>query len=161
MRIVQRLGLPWRYKFLKNIRPFNLVIRAMLVNMLMDFIRRFLSDHVVYQSLFVREYWEKFYGKVKTPSSIIYNGVDLDKFNPEGPSYKSNADICIISVEGNQGNDSQNIALNAGRHLIERGYDVEVLMLGNIPDKVKTCYQRHLFIKILGHIKNDEFTILL
>lgn len=71
-------------------------------NMLMQVIRKYLANYVVYQSKFVERWWIKRFGSIGVDSKIIYNGVDTDEFFPLQDNH---AGIRIISVEGTVSND--------------------------------------------------------
>lgn len=155
IRIVHRLGVPnfihrqipvgWRNFLLAEIR-----------NIMMRFIRRQLADHVIYQSHFVEKRWNKFYGPASVGSSVIYNGVNLSAFNPEGAKYKSKAEICIISVEGTQGADPFDTAINLGNELEKLGINFEMLVLGKPWRYAKIRLSEPAFMNFLGFVPNTE-----
>jgi glycosyltransferase involved in cell wall biosynthesis len=122
----------------------------------MRLIRAFLTDRIIYQSRFVEEWWETKYGASKVPCLIIHNGVDLAQFNPQGPKYQSRAEVCIISVEGNQGADLFDTATNLTKGLMEKGLDVELLMFGNSWNEAKSRYARYPFVNFKGPVPNPE-----
>ncbi len=83
VRIVQRLdGMNWlhRRRF-TGVRHF---LRSEFNNALLAFIRRYLADAIVYQSEFSRRWWERVYGQVSHPATVIYNAVDLREYSPQG-----------------------------------------------------------------------------
>ena len=49
-------------------------------NWMMRFIRDHLADHVVYQSRFIENWWHDAHGPARAQSSVIYNGVDTERF---------------------------------------------------------------------------------
>lgn len=156
VRIVQRLGTP----FLQH-RDISIGIRQFLLtelrNYSMQFLRRYIADHVVYQSRYVQEQWEMRFGKAKVDSSIIYNGVDLDKFSPHGPRYnKKKIQICLLNVEGTLGTDLSQIAIQLGQGLCARGMTVEVLAFGAVLTNLVFNQTDYPFIKYLGIVDNAE-----
>jgi len=97
-RIVQRLdGMNWLHRRLRTGSKHKL--RAEYGNMLLALIRSRLADHVVYQSEFVREWWEREHGKTRVPADVIYNGVDLDLFHPANRRDGING-VRLLMVEG-------------------------------------------------------------
>ena len=72
----------------------------MIINLIfmINFIRRFLADHVVYQSNYVKNIWEIYGGKLKN-TSVIYNAVNLNEFFPVEKNAKS-SEFSIVAVEG-------------------------------------------------------------
>jgi glycosyltransferase involved in cell wall biosynthesis len=67
-------------------------------NIIMNTIRSVLATYIVYQSMFVKKWWgEK--GWISTQkNTIVYNGVDLDKFQPRS---EGNKELSILCIEGN------------------------------------------------------------
>jgi len=57
-------------------------IRSEIRNFLARVIRQYLADTVVYQSRFVRDWWNAAYGHARCDSVVIHNFVDLDEFWP-------------------------------------------------------------------------------
>jgi glycosyltransferase involved in cell wall biosynthesis len=125
-------------------------------NLIMRLIRASMADHIVYQSRFAKDWWERTYGKPEKGTSIIYNGADLAQFSPDGPRYQSKADICIISVEGTQGADPFDIAIQVGRSLEERGRKVELLMFGTPWNNAQSQLGKYPFINFMGTIANSQ-----
>jgi len=155
IKIIQRLGgINWLHRYWRT--DFRGYLLAECRNVLMRFIRHFLADHVVYQSHFVRDWWEKECGPTRVASTVIYNGVDLSQFSPEGPKYKSSAEVCIISVEGTQGTDPFNIAISLGRGLQARGLGVELLVFGVPCNYAEREFAQYPFVRFKGKVPNSE-----
>jgi glycosyltransferase involved in cell wall biosynthesis len=101
VRIVQRLdGINWIHR--KRNTGWRHYIRAEYGNLVLSFIRRFLADHILYQSEFSKKWWEAWYGKTRIPSSVVHNGVDLKVYSPattplSDPPYR------LLVVEGSLG----------------------------------------------------------
>ena len=155
VRIVQRLGSPsllWWY-FPLSLHKYTLDIIRNLMNRC---VRSILADAIVYQSNYVKEDWDKMYGKSKVPSEIIYNGVDKNTFTNVEHVYQSKRDHCIISVEGMQGLDPFDIAINLGKRLDEKGVDFELLMFGIPHHNIDKRVANYPFIKFLGPIARFE-----
>jgi glycosyltransferase involved in cell wall biosynthesis len=75
-------------------------LRAEYGNLLLAFTRARLASRIVYQSEFSRTWWERVHGRTAVPCSVVYNGVDLDQYNPNGPHDRP-ADRCrLLLVEG-------------------------------------------------------------
>lgn len=139
-RIVQRLnGINWIHRMQRTSLRQYLI--ASVRNWLMVIIRNYLADHVVYQSQFVRSWWEKTYGPAPVPSTVIYNGVDLQDFTPNGPRYTSDSSYRVIVVEGNLLAGYERALFSAVR-LCEGlrqqlGRSVELLVIGNVAEDVR------------------------
>ncbi len=95
VRVVQRLdGVNWR----DYLQPIGLrsKLRAYLGSRLVAFIRRHLADHIVYQSEFVRDHWDRAHGRVSTPTTVVLNGTDLRRFKPaEGTTHGGTILLCV------------------------------------------------------------------
>lgn len=99
LRIVQRLdGFNWIHrKRSTGVRHF---IRSELNNRLLQMIRRYLSDAIIYQSGFVQKRWDSVFGSVKSGWQIIYNGVDLTVFSRLQEEERSQDHLRLLVVEG-------------------------------------------------------------
>jgi len=155
IRIVQRLGLSnWLHRYLRVGPRGYLVSEAR--NLIMRLIRAHLGDHIVYQSEFARDWWTKRYGETRVPSTLIYNGVDLKLFHPQGPKCESKAEICILSVEGTQGADPFDVAIELGKGLEEKGLKIELLMFGNAWKDAQSRFSRYPFVRFMGRVPNSQ-----
>ena len=115
VRIVQRLnGINWvhRRKYL-GLRHW---LRAEMGNLLLAYTRRFVADHVVYQSDFTRDWWHNWYGSHKAPYTVIHNAVDLQAYSPAGPETPPEDHIRVQVVEGHLNWDNGPALENAHRY---------------------------------------------
>ena len=55
---------------------------------------------IVYQSEFVRSWWQDAYGFARAKSRVIYNGVDLAEYSPLGVSNRPVNIWRLLMVEG-------------------------------------------------------------
>jgi len=138
-RIVQRLnGINWLHRRQPTgIRHF---LRAERNNLLLRWVRNRLADHVVYQSRFAKDWWEDRYGSAPVPSSVVYNGVPLDVYSPEGEETRPDDRIRLLMVEGNYAGGYET-GLQAGIELAQRvaqetGRKVELTVAGQVPGRV-------------------------
>ncbi|TES88650.1 MAG: glycosyltransferase [Desulfobacteraceae bacterium] len=154
-RILQRLGSPFPSNSHQAI-PVAQRMRLWLGDQNVALTRRYLADRIVYQSFFVKECWEKKHGRVNKPSKVIYNGVDLSLFSPDGPKYDSSADICIISVEGTQIYPEHSPAFLVAQEIKNQGLDVELLLFGSPWADSAARYASYPFINFMGPVANDE-----
>ena len=98
LRIVQRLdGVNW----VQRVRWSGLryTLRAEYGNALLAFIRDRIADRVVYQSDFIRQWWEDWYGVARVPGYVILNGVDLETYAPVGQNVILSYNLRRIYVE--------------------------------------------------------------
>lgn len=92
--IIHRLdGLAWLHRQ----RDWKTFLYGQWGNFLFKFIHAFLATHVVYQSQFVKRWWDRSGWRKPKASSIIYNGVDLKHFRPTSDSRMP---ISLLCVEG-------------------------------------------------------------
>lgn len=113
--IVQRLnGMNWMHRMRRTgLRHY---LRSEYGNFILQFIRSRLADQIVYQSRFSRAWWERVYGPTPVPHRVIYNGVDLDVYKPDGPSARPLDRCRVLMVEGSLGGGYE-WGLETGVHL--------------------------------------------
>jgi glycosyltransferase involved in cell wall biosynthesis len=103
VRIVQRLnGMNWVHKQKQTGIKHHL--RSEVNNWLLATIRKDLADRIIYQSQFSQNWWLKARGAVDKPETVIYNGVNLDQFNPAGSKELPDDHYRMLLVEGHLGN---------------------------------------------------------
>ena len=136
VRIVQRLnGMNWMHrKRFTGVRHF---VRSELNNALLAFIRGQLADAIVYQSQFSRSWWQTRYGDARVMGTVVYNGVDLQAYSPEGAGRPPQDFIRLLVVEGHLGGGHEQELLNAvefARLLQENQQKpVELQVVGDVP----------------------------
>lgn len=112
IRIVQRLnGINWVQR--RRYLGLRYTLRAEMANLLLAYTRRFLADHVVYQSSFTRDWWHDWYGSHSAPYSVIHNGVDLQAYSPAGEETPPEGHIRVQIVEGHLNWDNRIALENA------------------------------------------------
>lgn len=138
--IVQRLdGMNWLHRRVRTgVRHF---LRAEYGNLILRTIRSRFADFIVYQSEFSQQWWERVFGPAHTGSTIVYNGVDLQKFSP-GDQGRPADRYRILMVEGSFGGGYETgleTAVQLGQKLSEAGLDlpVEVVVAGRVQPKLK------------------------
>lgn len=106
MRIVQRLnGMNWIHRRMNTgVRHY---LRSEANNALLAFIRRRLASRIVYQSHFSQNWWERVYGALEKPVSVVYNGVDLSAYTPNGENDLPSDHLRLLLVEGHLGGGNQ------------------------------------------------------
>ncbi len=108
-KIIQRLdGFLWKHKFENE--GFFFKIKCELMNLNMIFIRKYLADHIVYQSQYLKDEWDLKYGKVSKQFSIIHNAASNEFFRKK-INFNENLDFEIICVEGSIQNDELTLAI--------------------------------------------------
>ena len=98
VRIVQRLnGMNWIHR--KRFTGVRHYLKSEWNNRLLTLIRGRIADHIVYQSQFARTWWQTVHGSTRAGHEVIYNGVDLNAFSPEGPGERPVDLIRLLLVE--------------------------------------------------------------
>lgn len=140
VRIVQRLdGMNWIHR--RRWTGLRHYLRSEYGNLLLAFIRRFIADHVVYQSEFTRNWWRRVYGETGRTQEVILNGVDLNAYSPVGPEQRPDDRVRIQVVEGHlkDGNDlALDFAASFAQALqAEVDRPVELCVAGDVPAEVQ------------------------
>jgi glycosyltransferase involved in cell wall biosynthesis len=138
--IVQRLdGFNWLHKQLRTgVRHF---LRAEWGNWVLSTIRARLANEIVYQSEFVRDWWERAYGAARIPHSVVLNGVDLNQFTSNGPGSPPEDRFRILLVEGTLGGGYE-MGLDHAVGLVEKlsgsvKRPVELMVVGRVADSLR------------------------
>jgi glycosyltransferase involved in cell wall biosynthesis len=143
---------------------WKIKLKAFFVQKYLAFLRRFIADHIVYQSEFVKKQWDCQFGVLHKDYSIIYNGTDLELFKPNlpkpKPRNKNNSKYYFISVEGTQGNDPFDILIEFGKALQKKRKDFKILMVGKPRGKIHLKIQKYNFIKFIGEVGIEELPYL-
>ena len=147
VRIVHRLdGMNWLHRVKKM--PLKQKLLAEVRNRMTAKIRRKWADHIIYQSQFVKEWWEKVEGPTKVEHSIIPNAVDLSVFKPK----ESSKPAKLICVEGTI--DYSPFALDTLEFLAGAFPQLEVEIYGNIEDK--SLMDKFPVLNFKGSISRDK-----
>jgi glycosyltransferase involved in cell wall biosynthesis len=164
VRIVQRLdGINWvqRVKW----AGVKYTVRAEYGNLTLAFIRNHLADRVVYQSQFIRKWWEDWYGAPKAPATVILNGVDLQTYSPDGDGERPNSVKRMLLLEGSLArglNSGLFHAVRVAEKLAEK-YPMEVVVAGTVDkatQKQINAISTRSAVKFLGTIPRAEIPAL-
>jgi len=163
--VLQRLdGINWLHRRLPTgLRHY---LRAEANNLLMRFVRRRLSDLVVYQSQFARDWWEREFGEAPVRSQVVHNGVPLDQFSPDGEGRPPADRIRLLMVEGRLGGGYE-VGLGAAASLAERlqavtGSAVELAVAGEVTERARSALQEQhpAPVSWLGKVDPDSIPAL-
>jgi len=175
--VIQRLdGINWLHRVYGPRRSgLRHYLRAEYGNLNLRTIRARLANRVVYQSRFVRRWWEGKYGATTVPNTVIYNGVDLKVFTPNGKGTPPDDRWRVLMVEGSlMGGYEQGIQVAvefAGRlayHLrgvlekpslpmrdLDRGKRVELMIVG----RVAPALQKHWESRLSGRERFSDLSV--
>jgi glycosyltransferase involved in cell wall biosynthesis len=165
LRIVQRLdGVNW----VQRVRwsGVRYTLRAEYGNALLAFIRNRIADRVVYQSEFIRNWWEDWYGVARVPAHVILNGVDLDGYTP----VEQNATLFyppyrILVVEGSLAG-GLDMGLRAAVQLAEilsETFPIKLTVAGKVDEQTKARFEQESKcpIEFLGVLQREQIPKLM
>lgn len=157
--IVQRLdGINWVQR--RRRTSLRYFVRAEYGNLALSFARRYIADRVVYQSEFIRKWWEDWYGPTRVPYKIIYNGVDLEQFTPQGKHDRPADRVRLQVVEGSLvGGLDFGLFLAADlAESLSRTQPVELTVVGRVtPLAQERLMRKHSYpIQFLGLVPRDR-----
>jgi glycosyltransferase involved in cell wall biosynthesis len=92
-------GINWLHRVPKTHQnTLKNYIHSEIINLIGKITHAYISDFIIYQSNFVKNWWDE-KGFVKRENySIIHNGVDMDKFTPN--LLRTQKDLRIVILEG-------------------------------------------------------------
>lgn len=161
-RIVQRLdGINW----VQRVRwaGVKYTVRAEYGNAILSFIRARFADRVIYQSQFIRKWWEDKYGAAKAPASVIINGVDLQTYTPNGEHDRPTNRFQLLLLEGSLAG-----GLNSGlfyavalAEKLSAKFPMEVVVAGRVDDATQRKLQSKVSVKFLGTIPREKIPHLI
>jgi glycosyltransferase involved in cell wall biosynthesis len=163
--IVQRLnGMNWIHRQIRT--GLKHYLRAEINNLLLRWIRAKLADFVIYQSHFAQEWWEQAHGIAPVPSSVIYNGVPLDRYTPDGKERPPEDRIVILMVEGNLSGGYE-VGVESGVDLARKMQErvsgpVKLQIAGNAPQDIRSRWKlnENSLIHWLGLVSPDHIPAL-
>lgn len=138
-RVVQRLdGINWLHRA-RWMGP-RYTVRAIYGNANLSYIRRRLADHVIYQSEFIKRWWEDWYRQARVPSSVILNGVDLLRYTPHGLHERPSGHYRLLVVEGSLVG-GQNYGITNAAALasaLSKKHKIELMIVGRVDGRTKS-----------------------
>ncbi|MCC6298701.1 MAG: glycosyltransferase family 4 protein [Anaerolineales bacterium] len=162
-RIVQRLdGVNWVHRV--RWAGTRYTLRAIYGNWNLSFIRARLASKVIYQSQFVKGWWEDWYGAARVPSSVILNGVDLDQYSPVG-AHERPADLYrLLVVEGSLAGGLDSglfFAADLAKQLSKK-HKIELVIVGRVDARAKNKLeeQKDFRIRFINSMPREEIPFL-
>lgn len=157
-RLVQRLdGINWVQRVRWTGLRYHL--RAEYGNAMLALLRARFAERVVYQSEFIRRWWDEWYAAARVPASVILNGVDLNEYSPAGrrtdsPNYPP---YRLLVIEGSLAG-----GLNTGlfcairlAQALDKRYPMEIVVAGRVDQRsqANALKQSHVPLEFLGVIE--------
>jgi glycosyltransferase involved in cell wall biosynthesis len=114
-------------------------IRAIYGNANLSLIRGRLADHIIYQSRFIKQWWEDWYHPARVPSSVILNAVDLNRYTPGGLHERPSQHYRLLVVEGSLagGLDSGLFDAAALANTLSKKFKIELMVVGRVQARAK------------------------
>jgi glycosyltransferase involved in cell wall biosynthesis len=157
VRIVQRLdGINWVQRVRWTGPRYH--IRAEYGNFMLSLIRNRFADRVIYQSEFIRGWWNRQYGEAPVPSTVILNGVNLERYSPEGKHERPTDRYRLLLLEGSLAG-GLNAGLFHGVSLAEKlaeKHPMEVVVAGQVDESTQKKMKSKVPVKFLGTIPREE-----
>lgn len=157
IRVVQRLdGINWVHRVKWSGARYTL--RAVYGNFMLSLIRNRFADRVIYQSQFIRQWWEDWYGVADAPASVIINGVDLDTYTPEGDHERPTDVYRMLLLEGSLArglNSGLFHAVNVAEKMSAK-YPMEIVVAGTVDESTQRKMQSNIPVKFLGTVPREE-----
>lgn len=157
IRVIQRLdGINWVHRVRWS--GLKYTVRAEYGNFMLSLIRNRFTDRVIYQSQFIRKWWEEKYGVADAPSCVIINGVDLQTYTPEGESECPTDKYRMLLLEGSLArglNSGLFHAVSVAEKLSVK-YPMEVVVAGAVDDATRRKMQSKIPVKFLGTVPRTD-----
>ncbi|MDP1547088.1 MAG: glycosyltransferase family 4 protein [Anaerolineales bacterium] len=157
IRVVQRLdGINWVQRVKWSGAKYT--IRAEYGNFMLSLIRKRFADRVIYQSQFIRKWWEDWYGVADAPASVIVNGVDLQTYTPEGAHERPTDKFRMLLLEGSlaRGLNSGLFHAVSVAEKLSTKYPMEVVVAGTVDEATQRALQSNVLVKFLGTVPREN-----
>ena len=158
-RIVQRLdGINWVHR--ARWTGLRYMIRAVYGNALLSFIRNRLAGRVIYQSQFIKQWWEDWYRPARVPASVILNGVDLNRYTPSGLHERPSQHYRLLVVEGSLAGGLDSGLFDAAdlANTLSKKFKIELMIVGRVDGRAKNKLknQNAFRIQFMGAIPREQ-----
>lgn len=157
IRVVQRLdGINWVHRVKWSGARYT--VRAVYGNFMLSLIRNRFADRVIYQSQFIRQWWEDWYGVADAPASVIINGVDLQTYTPAGEHERPTDKFRMLLLEGSlaRGLNSGLFHAVSVAEKLSTKYPMEVVVAGTVDEATQRKMQSSVPVKFLGTVPRTE-----
>jgi glycosyltransferase involved in cell wall biosynthesis len=160
VRVVQRLdGMNWIHR--KKRTGWRHFIRAEYGNLILSLIRSRLADQIIYQSGFSHQWWDRVYGKSSIPWAVVHNGVDLERYTPNGEGEPPDDHDRILLVEGALGGGYET-GLEIAIHMVERlcetsPRNIELVVVGRVSADLQKEWtgKTEIQVKFTGQVPSE------
>ncbi|HUE98488.1 MAG TPA: glycosyltransferase family 4 protein [Anaerolineales bacterium] len=159
VRIVQRLdGINWVHRI--HWAGLRYSLRAIYGNRILSIIRSRLANHVIYQSQFIKHWWEDWYRPARVPSSVILNAADLKQYTPHGLHERPSGHYRLLVVEGSLADGLSYGVFNAVSlaNALSKKFKIELMIVGrvDVPTKNKLKHQTAFRIHFMDTVSREH-----
>ncbi|MBK9780515.1 MAG: glycosyltransferase family 4 protein [Anaerolineales bacterium] len=157
IRVVQRLdGVNWVQRVKWSGIKYS--VRAEYGNVMLATIRNHFADRAIYQSQFIRKWWEDWYGVAKAPASVIINGVDLNAYTHKGEHERPTDKYRMLLLEGSlaRGLNSGLFHAVSVAEKMSAKYPMEVVVAGVVDEATQQKLQSKVPVKFLGTVPRAD-----
>lgn len=154
IHVVQRLdGINWVQRVKWSGVKYS--VRAEYGNFMLSLIRSRFADRVIYQSQFIRQWWEDWYGIAKAPASVIINGVDLNAYTHDGEHERPTDKYRMLLLEGSlaRGLNSGLFHAVSVAEKMSAKYPMEVVVAGVVDETTQRKINSVLSVNSMVSIK--------
>jgi glycosyltransferase involved in cell wall biosynthesis len=117
---------------------------------------RFFANSVIFQSEFSELSCRRFLGKPRCPTTLIYNGVNLTKFRPDGPAEKITSGRTIFSLLSSFRQPFEILTvLSAYDNLKKTEPDIQLAVAGHFARSARHIPETRPDIHWLGLVPNE------
>jgi glycosyltransferase involved in cell wall biosynthesis len=164
IRIVQRLdGINWVHRI--HWAGLRYTTRAIYGNRNLSFIRARLADHIVYQSQFIKHWWEDWYRPARVASSVVLNGADLSRYTPNGLHERPSGHYRLLVVEGSLAGGLSYGLFNAASlaEELSRKFKIELMVVGHVDGRTKQKLknQSRFRLQLMGTVPREHIPWLM
>ena len=159
-RIVHRLdGINWRHRVLDCSLRYKL--RSETRNGLIRVARNYLADEIIYQSYFVKNWWETSYGRPNVNTAVIYNSVDIGDFRPKTSC--THGPPLLICAEARLVDDhiSQETIKHVAKSLYGEGIIKGIRIVGELGESDRSALSGIPGVEVLGSVPRESMPAIL
>ena len=163
IRVVQRLdGINWVHRVKWS--GVRYTVRAVYGNAMLALIRNRFADRVIYQSEFIRGWWQDWYGVANAPATVIHNGINLNAYTQSGEDNRPTDRYRMLLLEGSlaRGLNSGLFHAAAIAQKLSAKYSIQVVVAGTVDEstqwKINSVISggENLSVKFLGTVPRAE-----
>lgn len=157
IRVVQRLdGINWVQRVKWSGVKYS--VRAEYGNVMLASIRNRFADRVIYQSRFIRHWWEDWYGVANAPATVIINGVDLNAYTHDGEHERPTNKYRMLLLEGSlaRGLNSGLFHAVSVAEKLSAKYPMEVVVAGTVDEATQQKLKSNVSVKFLGTVPRAD-----